>query len=45
MINKQENISFGIYCDDISIPGGELTQIRNTSATVGTKNCKKYKVH
>jgi hypothetical protein len=40
MINKDENISVGVYWDDIGIPGWKLPGWLKRRATVSSKNCK-----
>jgi hypothetical protein len=40
MINVHENISVGVYWDDVGIPGWKLSGQSNTSATISSKNCE-----
>jgi hypothetical protein len=42
MINKHENISVGVYWNDVGVPGWKLSGWSNTRATISSKNCEKY---
>jgi hypothetical protein len=42
MINKHENISVGVYWDDVGVPGWKLSGWSNTRSTISSKNCEKY---
>jgi hypothetical protein len=40
MINKHENISVGVYWDDVGVPGWKLSGWSNTRATIVLKTAK-----
>jgi hypothetical protein len=42
MINKDENITVGVYWDDVSIPSWKLSGWSNAGAIISSKNCENY---